>query len=138
MGTRRNAREAAIKVLYQMDLMGQEAETAFDLFCRHYPPADEARSFARQLCIGVAENKAGIDELLEECSEHWSLGRMAIVDRNIMRLAVFEIRHCPDIPDRVTINEAIELAKLYGAEESGGFINGILDRIAKKGQREEG
>lgn len=138
MGARRKAREAAIKVLYQMDVMDQAVEIAFDLFCLHHPPAEAARSFARQLCFGVAENKAGIDELLEECSEHWSLGRMAVVDRNILRLAVFEIRNCPDIPDRVTINEAIELAKLYGAEESGGFINGILDRIVKKGPGEEG
>jgi len=138
MGARRKAREAALKVLYQMDLMGQEAEAAFEIFCRHFPPDDEVRPFARQLCSGVAENQVRIDELIEEYSEHWSIGRMAIVDRNILRIAIFELRYCPDIPESVTINEAIELEKQYGAEESGSFVNGILDKIARKGRGEEG
>jgi N utilization substance protein B len=93
----------------------------------------EAREFAEGIVSGVMEHLESIDLLLEECSTNWKVVRMARVDRNILRLATFEIRYRDDIPARVTINEAVEIAKQYGEKDSGSFINGILDRIASLG-----
>lgn len=136
MGVRRKARETALKVLYQIDMTGQKADRAFDLYCRYFAPDEETVDFARKLCLGVSENRPPIDAVLEASSENWSLERMAPVDRNILRIAIFEMRYLADIPTRVTFNEAIELGKRYGADESGSFINGILDRIAREGTGE--
>jgi N utilization substance protein B len=87
-------------------------------------------SFARELLAGVLGNRAAIDSCIESKSKNWSVSRMSRVDLNILRLAVFELLYCPDIPKNVTINEAIEVAKKFGAEDSSSFVNGILDEIA--------
>lgn len=90
----------------------------------------EAQDFAEALINGVLEHQDVIDELVSKCSTNWKISRMAIVDRNILRMATFELQHLPDIPPRVSLNEAVELAKKYGTKDSSAFVNGILDRIA--------
>ncbi len=130
MGNRRKAREFALQVLYQIDLAGTDSEDAFDLFWRNFDTVDEAREFSHGLMNGVVSNIDEIDGLIEKFSENWSLGRMAMVDRNILRTAVYELLYMEDIPPNVTINEAIDIGKKFSSENSGAFINGILDRIS--------
>lgn len=91
--------------------------------------AEADDELTRRLVLGVIEHRNEIDPLIAERSEHWRLDRMAIIDRNILRMALYELLYCEDIPPKVTLNEAIDLGKRFGTEESGSFINGILDRI---------
>jgi len=93
---------------------------------------EEALPFARELFFGVAAHMAELDGLLEKASEHWRLDRMSRVDRNVLRLALYEMLYRPDIPLKVSLNEAIDLGKSYGSEDSGAFINGVLDRIHRE------
>lgn len=137
--TRRKAREDALKILYQLDLnhgltpqLGLDHFGAF--FARSEEPLDE---FTRSLVQGVVEKLEDIDKLLAGVAENWRLDRMAVVDRNLLRLGVFELHYCDDIPTTVSINEMIELAKVFGSESSAAFINGILDRIGAAVQRPE-
>lgn len=94
------------------------------------PKDPEAHRFAQGLVAGVRTNAASLDTLIETHSHNWRLDRMQRIDRNVLRLGVYELKHCADIPKKVTINEAIELAKRFGTEDSASFINGLLDRIA--------
>lgn len=130
MGLRRRARETAIKILYAMDVLDCGAETAIADYVAQFGEDPAAQEFADLLVRGVDGRKEEIDEAIKRASQNWRLERMARVDRNILRAAVFELIWVPDVPKRVTLNEAIELAKRYGAEESSAFINGLLDRIA--------
>jgi len=142
MGNRRKAREASLQLLYEIEtshkgterVLGEFSENPSRLFA-HWQEAlnnpEEIKEFSVQISRGVWDNVHEIDRLIEEHSTHWKITRMALVDRNILRMAVFELLYCPDIPASVTINEAIEIAKKYGTEESGAFVNGILDHIAK-------
>jgi N utilization substance protein B len=100
-----------------------------DLYWENFQPSPKAREFCQKLVEGVRRSQDQIDPLIEENSENWSLKRMAAVDRNILRLATFELLYCPEIPFKATLNEAIELAKKFGSDDSGAFINGILDKI---------
>jgi N utilization substance protein B len=129
MSTRRRAREIALQVLYQLDLDPADPKKVLSLHWENFQPSEQAREFCVRLVEGVLQNGKEIDRLIEEHSENWTLKRMAVVDRNILRLAAFELRYCPDIPFKVTLNEAVELAKKFGADDSGAFINGILDRV---------
>ena len=129
MGTRRRAREIALQVLYQLDASPGKPKEVLDLFWENFKPSLQAREFCHRLVEGVCQNLGQIDRLIEDNSENWTLKRMAVVDRNILRLATFELLHCPDIPFKAILNEAIELAKKFGADDSGAFINGILDKI---------
>jgi len=129
MSTRRRAREIALQVLYQLDLDPGDPKKVLSLHWENFQPSEQAREFCVRLVEGVLQNGKEIDRLIEEHSENWTLKRMAVVDRNILRLAAFELRYCPDIPFKVTLNEAVELAKKFGADDSGAFINGILDRV---------
>ena len=130
-GSRTRARELALQALYQVDLAGTDPTDA--LF--HASQAEEdaadaqALSFAEQLVKGVAGHKIEIDQTIERHSLNWRIERMAKVDRNVLRLAVFELRWLPETPRKVVLNEAIELAKKFGSEESSAFINGILDKV---------
>jgi N utilization substance protein B len=119
----------AIQVLYQIDMVHIDAGEAVRLFCEHFQAPESIRDFAVELINGVDQNREVIDTLLRRFSEHWRLERMPAVDRNILRLAVYELVYRPDIPAKVSINEAVDLGKRYGAEDSGSFINGILDSI---------
>ncbi len=129
MTVRRRAREIALQVLYQIDLSQGDPRESLNRYFQNFRPSEKSREFCWRLVEGVTKKREEIDRLIEENAENWTLKRMAVVDRNILRLAAFELLYCPDIPFKVTLNEAIELAKAYGTEDSGGFINGILDRI---------
>ena len=127
---RRESREKAFQTLFLMDALGVGPDEAIPLFALvSAPPRDEP--YYRETVHGVWERLAEIDARIREAAENWRIERMAMVDRNILRLGAFEIRHGKEIPFAVAINEAVDLAKRFGAEESGGFVNGILDRIAE-------
>ncbi len=129
MGSRRRSREMAVQVLYQVDMAEGDIAEALRAFCEHFDAPDRIRDFAVELINGAYNNRAEIDGLISRFSEHWRLERMPTVDRNILRLAVFELLYRSDIPPKVSINEAVDLGKKFGSEDSGSFINGILDRI---------
>lgn len=130
MGARREGREFALQVLYSLDVNPVNARTGMALFWAEQRAPQGIREFAEKLVLGVAEHRAQIDGMIEQKSKNWSLGRMSKVDINILRLSVYELLYCQDIPVNVTINEAIEIAKKFGTEESPAFVNGILDEIA--------
>jgi N utilization substance protein B len=130
MGSRRKAREAAVQMLYQMDICSIEAADAVRLFWQHLGASADHDSFADQLVIGFGQVQETIDAKIRSVSKHWRLERMSRVDRNIIRLGAYELMHVTDVPRRVTLNEAVELAKRFGNEESPAFVNGVLDRIA--------
>ena len=130
MGARRRAREAALQILYCMDLSGCSLEKAERDHWDHLASSQEGKDYAHDLVRGFAEHQEDIDTLIRKVSEHWRLERMPRVDRNILRLGAYEIVHLDDVPRRVTLNEAVELAKRYGSDGSAGFVNGVLDRIA--------
>jgi N utilization substance protein B len=129
MGTRRKARELAMQALFFMDMQKDFSEEIFGRFCANFAPKPDLRSFFFRLVGGVLACKDELDALIERFSENWSLGRMSCVDRNVMRIAVFELVCCRDIPAKVSINEAVDIGKKFGTEESGAFINGIVDSI---------
>jgi N utilization substance protein B len=129
MGIRRKARERALQALFFADLSRYDTREALALFRTHFNPAEPILPFFTALTDGVVVHRGELDGIIERFSKHWKLGRMSCVDRNILRMAVFEMLSCPDIPAKVSINEAIEIGKKFGAEESGAFINGILDSV---------
>jgi N utilization substance protein B len=132
MGARRRGREAALQILFAIDSTGVEIELALREHFAFLAATFEGREYAEELARGVSANAPAIDEMLRKVSEHWRLERMPRVDRNILRLSAYELMFLPDVPRRVTLNEAIELAKRYGGEGSPGFVNGVLDRIASE------
>jgi N utilization substance protein B len=129
MSHRRKAREVALKVLYALDVVNRDVEGAIDQFWTNFDAPEDARAFSSLLIEGTWQKRDYLDELISRHSENWSLMRMARVDRNILRMAVYELLFCDDIPPKVTLNEAIDLGKIYGSENSGSFINGILDAL---------
>lgn len=129
MGKRRKSREQALQVLYQWEMTGLDAEKGAKLLREHLLSGGGEDPFVDRLVRGVLAHRKEIDELIEGHSEHWRLERMPPVDRNILRIATFELLYCEEIPPRVSVNEAIELAKRFGSEDSAAFVNGILDRI---------
>jgi transcription antitermination protein NusB len=133
MGKRRKAREVALQFLYQLDLheVNDPASQEADFWARH-PVDDDTRAFADGLVRGSKQHQTKIDQLLAECAEHWDLDRMAVVDRNILRMAAYELLWHPDVPPKAVINEAIEISKKFGTAESSRFINGVLDRILRE------
>jgi N utilization substance protein B len=133
MGKRRTAREFALQILYRLD-MGQEnlAEKILEEFWETNLTSDDVKEYTDSLVKGTKENQNVIDRIIADSAENWTLDRMASVDRNILRFSTYEMLKREEIPSSVIINEAIEIAKKYGTEESGAFINGILDRIAKE------
>ena len=128
MARRSRAREVALQVLFQDDLNSTADPTQADRFLRARLRPEELVSFARSLVSGVRRNREEIDAQLARIADNWSLDRMAATDRNVLRLGAFEILYA-DTPDRVAINEAVELAKRYGSGHSAHFVNGILDRF---------
>jgi N utilization substance protein B len=136
MGDRRIARELALQALYKLDILGEGAAPGtLGLFWEHFVPegverGGEGERFARDLVEGVQTHRARIDELIAAAAEHWQLPRLSRVDLNVLRLATFELLARPEIPAAVTLNEAIEIARRYGSEDSSAFVNGVLDHIA--------
>jgi N utilization substance protein B len=130
MGNRRKSRELAMQALFYMDMNTDgSAEALLERFCTNFSPSEKALPFFLELVNGVLQTKSELDSIIENFSDHWKIGRMACVDRNIIRIAVYELLYCRDIPSKVTINEAVDIGKRFGTEESGAFINGILDSI---------
>ncbi len=135
MGRRRKSRESALQVLYQLNITRQDATTALARFQEHFLSQGEADDFLNRLVLGVLEHFSELDRLIAKYSENWRLDRINTIDRNILRIALFELLYCEEIPPKVTINEAIDLGKRFGSEDSGSFINGILDRIQNEAVR---
>jgi N utilization substance protein B len=135
MARRSRAREVALQLLYQTDRNPESPAERIDQFLRERLRDDDVRQFAGELIAGVQQHQAQLDETIEGVAENWSLHRMTPVDRNILRVATFEILHRPDTPPKVAIDEAVELAKRFGAEDSQRFVNGLLDRIVTKHTR---
>ncbi|MEE9613509.1 MAG: transcription antitermination factor NusB [Thermodesulfobacteriota bacterium] len=132
MHERRKAREAALQALYQAEMADGETAEVLASVTEKFRLTPEALKYCEAVVFGVTDNIEEIDRLIEEYSEKWALKRMPVVDRNVLRVGVYELRHCPDTPYKVVIDEAVELAKRYGSEESGAFVNGILDHAAKE------
>ena len=129
MGRRRQSREAAMKLLYALDITRTNVQEMLRAPWTETIVPVELRDFTTTLVTGVVQHRDAIDALIQECSTNWSLERIGLVERNILRFAIYELCFLPDIPPNVTINEAVEVAKKYGTEEAPAFINGILDRI---------
>jgi N utilization substance protein B len=140
MGARRSGREAALQMLFQLEASGVEVEKVIPLFWRMNDEADpEGRPYADEVVRGVATNLTKVDAKITAASQNWRLERMGRVDRNLLRLGTWELMEKKDVPRAVVIDEAVELAKSFGTEESSGFVNGVLDRIATDlGRTDEG
>ena len=135
MRVRTRARELALQFLYQLDLQGDEYRPELTSFLNQAlagkPGAPDAIAYARRLVDGVITHRDAIDALLRSAARNWDLERMAVVDRNALRIGCYELLHEDEIPMKVAINEAIELGKRFSTEASGSFVNGILDRIRR-------
>lgn len=129
MRKRTLARELALQFLYMLDLRQGEGTELFEEFVQEATKSKEVADYARRLVEGVRAELPELDRRISEVAKNWQLGRMAVVDRNVLRLGAYEILRCEDIPPKVAINEAIDLGKKYSTEHSGAFINGILDKI---------
>lgn len=129
MGARRLGRELALQALYALEVNPMEPRRFLATFWENNPSPAEARNFAGQLIEGILSRRTDLDALIKAKAQHWALSRMALVDLNLIRLAAFELLYRDDIPKKVIINEAIEIAKKFGSEDSPAFINGVLDGI---------
>ena len=132
MRKRRKSRELALQVLYHWDVTGHDAAKTLSQLQEHFSSDQGKDEFAERIVLGVLKHREEIDRRIEGVSENWRLERMPVVDRNLLRLATFELCYCDDIPPKVALNEAVDLGKRFGSEESGSFVNGILDRIQKE------
>lgn len=139
MGTRRISREAALQFLYQEDFtitpdqqFGYDLVERFDLFCALYQVNKKARSYALLLLQGITDNLEQVDGMIAEAASNWRIARIAATDRNLLRIAVFEMLKMEDVPPQVAINEALEIAKRFAGEDSPKFINGVLDAVRSK------
>lgn len=131
MKKRTRARELALQFLYQHDLVSMPVDKADD-FLRDEEKDVETRRFAKRLLEGTLEHRDELDRVIQSVAQNWNISRMAVIDRNVLRLATHELLHCTDIPPKVAINEAIEIGKRYSTQNSGAFINGILDKIMNR------
>ena len=135
MGARRRAREIALQMLYENDLAGTDPVEMFER-ADLQTTAEATRRFVERLVSGTLANRADLDAIISKQADHWRLVRMPVVDRNILRLALFELLHEPETPHAVVIDEALEIAKRYSTPRSSQFINGILDGVLKGRVRE--
>ena len=137
MGARSTAREAALQMLYAIDTTGTSVERVIADFWAEVPGDPEGRSYADELVRGIARDLERTDKLIEDASENWRVQRMSRVDRNVLRIGAYELAMRQDVPRAVILDEAVETAKRFGNEESGAFVNGVLDRIADDCQRHD-
>lgn len=133
MGKRRESRELALELLFMVDIVDESANVSVQNYLQSREILPDVSEFALKLKDGVVKHKEDIDKIISKTSENWEMGRMSIVDRNILRIAVFEFLYLKEASIKVIINEAIEIAKKYSTEESGRFINGVLDKIFTSG-----
>ena len=131
MRSRTKARGLALEFLYRVDITKEEAASVLAPFWQEHKAAQPIKEFATRIIQGTLANSATIDQMISKYAQNWQLKRMAVIDRNILRLSCFELLFSKDIPPKVSINEAVELAKKYGDTESSKFVNGILDKIHK-------
>lgn len=136
MGTRRQARELAMQALFYMDMQKDASEEMLEYFCACFCSSKKSQPFLKKLVTGVLGTIGQIDALVERFSQNWKIDRMSSVDRNVMRIAVYEMLYCDDIPPKVSINEAVDIGKKFGTQESGAFINGIMDSIRGELEKE--
>jgi transcription antitermination protein NusB len=132
MGARHSGREAALQMLFQIESSGVGADEAIELFWRSFDSESdpEGRSYADEVVRGVFSVLADVDQHIADASQNWRIERMARVDRNVLRLGVWELLHRADVPRAVVLDEAVELAKAFGTDDSSAFVNGVLNRIA--------
>ncbi|MCM8771738.1 MAG: transcription antitermination factor NusB [Candidatus Omnitrophica bacterium] len=138
---RRKAREYALKILYMMDIKKERNSSILETFWENIEEKEEVKKFANEIVTGVIENLENIDKVISTVSLNWDIERMGYIDRNILRIGTYEILYRDDIPPVVSINEGIELSKIYGDEDSPKFVNGILHKVKeiheKKGGKNE-
>jgi N utilization substance protein B len=133
MGTRHEAREWALQFLFQRDFNTENIDDALhDFWAEREEAADRMKLFMEKLVRGVETHRTELDDAIRRCADNWDVSRMGAVDRNVMRIAIYEMLYCPDIPPVVSINEAVEIAKAFSSFESGRFVNGILDRALRE------
>lgn len=128
---RRKARVIALETLYQLDISDGNVNDIIETKMEKKEIKENVKDFILRLTNGVCKHRNEIDRLIEANAENWSLDRITVIDKNILRLASFELLYCSDIPFKVIIDEAVELGKMYGTEDSKAFINGVLDKIAR-------
>ena len=132
MSTRREAREWIVQILFQLDLnASDDMDSVFANFWADKKPEPKVREFTESIVRGTHDKQDELDGVIEKTAEHWDIHRMGVLDRNVLRMAVYEMFNMPDIPPVVSINEAVDIAKYFSNAESGRFVNGILDRIRK-------
>ncbi len=129
MRKRTKARELALQILYQVNITGDEAANSLNNFWKEHRASPQIREFTAKLVTGTLANLAQIDQAITKCAKNWQIKRMAVVERNILRMACCELLFMEDIPVKVSINEAIDIAKKFSTPQSGKFVNGILDKI---------
>ena len=128
---RRKARELALRMLYQVETAGDDADRALTKYCSLFPYQQDIVDYAQLLLTVIRRHQEKIDEFIRQACEHWRIDRIAYVDKNVLRIGIFEMIFSDDVPPKVAIDEAIEMGKKYGSEDSREFINGVLDRILK-------
>lgn len=132
MRKRTKAREYALQILYAVDITKDDPKGCIEHFWDGSDESsDEVKAFAGEIVLGVCDNNKKIDSLIAKYATNWQLDRMAVIDRNVLRLATYELLFMDDIPPKVSINEAIDIAKKFGGNDSGKFVNGVLDKINK-------
>lgn len=136
MGKRRSSRELALKFLYQTELNVGDISEQMEIFLKAFPSQEDVEKYMIELVETIRRHQTEIDELLEKYSENWSLSRMTVIDRNTLRIATAELLFRKDVPPKVAIDEALEIAKKFGSEDSPDFVNGVLDRIKKEIEKE--
>ena len=137
MKKRTRSRELALQFLYQIDLLGADKLADLTDFLREEGGDPETARYARVLIEGTVDSTPELDAEIQHVAQNWQIERMAVIDRNVLRLAAFELLHCNEIPPKVAINEGIELGKRFSTQNSGAFINGILDKIKNRAAEEE-
>jgi N utilization substance protein B len=137
MGARRSGREAALQMLFQLEASGVEADRVITLFWRNFEADPEGREYADVAVSGIADKLEELDAKIRAAATNWRIERMTRVDRNLLRLGTWELAFRPDVPRAVILDEAVELAKTYGTEESSAFVNGVLAKVADQLGRED-
>ncbi len=132
MGKRRLSRELVIQFLYLIEMNEGKIPDQLKLFWENHSAAEDVQSFSEDILQDIFDHKEAIDARLEKYSDNWTLSRMAVIDRNLLRMAASEILYSKTVPPKVAIDEAVEIAKRFGSEDSPNFINGILDRVLKE------
>ena len=132
MGRRRKAREETLRILFRLEFENTHLEKTLIQYWENRKTSEEIKEYSTWLVNGIISRKEQIDNIIQRVSEHWRISRMALIDRNILRMAVFELLYEENIAPPIVINEAIEIAKKYSGDQAATFVNGILDAIRKK------